>query len=690
VANTSGNSVSVIDGTSASGTRNTVTATIGVGSQPVGAAVDPVAHTLYVAVSGNNLLAVIDEITNTVSGIVAVGSYPTGVGLDPVTHTVYVANAGSQSISVVDGVTKTVTTSVGVGSYPQGVTVDPASHTVYVGNDGGSVSVIDGTTNTLTTSVGVGLYPDYLAVDLSTHAVYVANPGDGSVSVITPTPLQPQAITFLSDVPTAPVPGGGYEVTATGGGSGNAVTFSTASSACTIIGSTVTFLHAGPCVVDADQAGSSTYFAAPRAQQSFPIGLAAQAVSMTSTAPTAPVVGMTYPVTATGGGSGEAVTLSIASTTTNGACTVNGSTVTFVHPGSCVVNADQAGTADYTAATTVSQTVVVNPAATHTSLAVGSSKLTAQVTVPAPGAATPTGTVTFSVAGLPVGSASVINGLATLAYTVPSGATRQVAAVYSGSADLTGSSVSTARHDPSITATVRSAAAKTKQGWYRRPITVTFHCKLRGAPLTTACPAVVTFRSNGAGRSLTRTIIATDGGVATVAVSGMNLDRDAPSVSVGRVRNGATYNATPPRATCVGRDGLSGIQSCTVTRTGSGSRTTVVVTATDNAGNARRTRASYTTRRIYLQGATVRRNAFLVHTGHTYTIVVVGSARRPTYYDAAVYPHQPHRSDLAFHAAGHHRWTLGVTMTGSLRSHRYWNVGVKIAATVYALKIQIA
>ena len=81
------------------------------------------------------------------------------------------------------------------------------------------------------------------------------------------TSLKTQMITFTSTPPTNPTVGGTYSVSATGGGSGNPVTFSIASGACSISGATVSFTVVGMCVVDADQVGNSKFNAASRVQQ---------------------------------------------------------------------------------------------------------------------------------------------------------------------------------------------------------------------------------------------------------------------------------------------------------------------------------------------------------------------------------------------------------------------------------------
>ena len=131
---------------------------------------------------------------------------------------------------------------------------------------------------------------------------------------------------------------------------------------------------------------------------------AAQAVSFTTTPPTV-TVGDSYAAAATGGPSGQPVTFSADPSTTNSACTVaTDGTVTFQHSGVCVIDADQAGNVDYTAAPTAQQNVPVGAAATTLTVAVSPNAVTATVTAVNPAAGTPTGTVEFSVNGGVVGT----------------------------------------------------------------------------------------------------------------------------------------------------------------------------------------------------------------------------------------------------------------------------------------------
>jgi hypothetical protein len=120
-------------------------------------------------------------------------------------------------------------------------------------------------------------------------------------------------------------------------------------------------------VIDANQAGNGTYTAAPQQQQSLTIASAAktpQTIAFTSTPPTNPTVGGGYTVTATGGASGNAVTFSIDLSSATGACAISGATVSLTGAGECLIDANQAGNANYTAAPQAQQTLSIVPALT--------------------------------------------------------------------------------------------------------------------------------------------------------------------------------------------------------------------------------------------------------------------------------------------------------------------------------------
>lgn len=84
-----------------------------------------------------------------------------------------------------------------------------------------------------------------------------------------------------------------------------------------------------------------------------------QAITFTSTAPSSATVNTSYFVTATGGASGNPVTFSVDGASGQGVCTVSGSRVNFLNGGTCVIDANQAGTVNYAAAPQVQQSVFV-------------------------------------------------------------------------------------------------------------------------------------------------------------------------------------------------------------------------------------------------------------------------------------------------------------------------------------------
>ena len=177
-----------------------------------------------------------------------------------------------------------------------------------------------------------------------------------------------QSISFTA--PATGTVGGSATLTATGGGSGNPVIFSVDASSgagvCTVSGTngaTVTYAGAGSCVIDANQAGNANYLAAPQVQQTITVGKASQSISFT--APATGTVGASATLTATGGGSGNPVVFSVDASSGAGVCTVsgtNGSTVSYTAAGSCVIDASQAGNANYLAAPQLTQTITVNQA----------------------------------------------------------------------------------------------------------------------------------------------------------------------------------------------------------------------------------------------------------------------------------------------------------------------------------------
>ena len=143
------------------------------------------------------------------------------------------------------------------------------------------------------------------------------------------------------------------------------------------------------------------------------VNQAVQTINFTQ--PTSPVTyssGLTIPLSATGGASGNPVVFTI-DTSSSGTGSITGSTLTVTAAGTFVIDANQAGNTNYSAATQVQKSVVVNAVPTVSAYAVASP--TPTQTVQPGGAATYTinvnpvngafnSVVTLSASGLPAGA----------------------------------------------------------------------------------------------------------------------------------------------------------------------------------------------------------------------------------------------------------------------------------------------
>jgi hypothetical protein len=202
-------------------------------------------------------------------------------------------------------------------------------------------------------------------------------------------------------------------------GSGTApVTFSTSSSAvCSIVGTTLTALAAGPCFITASQAEDGSYAAASNVTKSIMIAKAAQTITFT---PVSSLIATTpsYALTAT---AGVGATVSFSSTTP-AVCTVSGTTLTPVKAGTCSITASQAGTASYLAATNVSKSITIDLAPQAALTVTNSTKFAFKkgvpVTLTSAGGSGTGNAVTFTVRGT---GCSITSGALTVEATTKPG-----------------------------------------------------------------------------------------------------------------------------------------------------------------------------------------------------------------------------------------------------------------------------
>ena len=224
-----------------------------------------------------------------------------------------------------------------------------------------------------------------------------------SYAAVTPTAQTAQSQTITFTAPTSPVtyPVSPITLSATAS-SGLAVNLSVLSGPGSITGNTLTVTGTGTIVIAANQAGNSSYAAAPQVTQSLVVNAASGlSQTITFTAPTSPVTYPVAPITLSAtASSGLTVTFSVLS----GPGSISGTTLTVNGTGTIVIAANQAGNGSYAAAPQVTQSLVVN----------AGSGLSQTITFTAP-----TSPVTYPVSPITL-SATASSGL-TVTFSVISG-----------------------------------------------------------------------------------------------------------------------------------------------------------------------------------------------------------------------------------------------------------------------------
>ncbi|MCX5521341.1 YncE family protein [Streptomyces bobili] len=149
---------------------------------PLGVAVDPASHRVYVTQPDFNAVSVIGPGTDGVIATIPVRQQPTDIVVDALRRRVYVANSGANTVSVID-MDSHDPADISVTAGSAGVAVDSRGH-AYVTQFDGTVKVIDATSHSVSTSIPVGSQPKGLAFEPRSDRLYVANSGDGTVSAI--------------------------------------------------------------------------------------------------------------------------------------------------------------------------------------------------------------------------------------------------------------------------------------------------------------------------------------------------------------------------------------------------------------------------------------------------------------------------------------------------------------------------
>ncbi len=175
-------------------------------------------------------------------------------------------------------------------------------------------------------------------------------------------------------------------------------------------------------------------YAAVIKTQTIAVNQASQTITFTP--PISPVIFGVSPVTlvATGGSSGNSVIFSVLS----GPGTISGHTLTVTGAGTLQIAANQGGNANYTAASQVMQSIVVNKATPVVTLQSNANPalLQSTTTLTAMVSAGATGTISFLDGTTPLGTSTASGGIATLAISTLAAGSHAITAAYSGDANF--------------------------------------------------------------------------------------------------------------------------------------------------------------------------------------------------------------------------------------------------------------
>ena len=172
-------------------------ATVPIGPNPSGVAVNMSTNTVYVSDIDYNTVTVVNGATNTTTTIQTGGTNGLGgLAVNETTNTIYVLKSGlfgnTPSLIVINGATGTISTTISVPSISGQIAVNPVTNQIYVSTWGGpdgpyNVVVIDGTTNAVTATISIPRQLGDIVVDSTRNVIYALNvtePGNAEISVI--------------------------------------------------------------------------------------------------------------------------------------------------------------------------------------------------------------------------------------------------------------------------------------------------------------------------------------------------------------------------------------------------------------------------------------------------------------------------------------------------------------------------
>ncbi len=144
------------------------------GATAVAPTYSSISHEVYQPNFGSNNISVFRG--SSFEGNISVGPGPGTPVVDPVTGDLYIAVTNNDSVVVINPATNDVVANVAVGTTPDTPVYDPSDGEIYVSNGpDGTESAINASTNTVVATISVGAGPIVAAFDSANDDLYVPN-----------------------------------------------------------------------------------------------------------------------------------------------------------------------------------------------------------------------------------------------------------------------------------------------------------------------------------------------------------------------------------------------------------------------------------------------------------------------------------------------------------------------------------
>jgi YVTN family beta-propeller protein len=182
VSNRKSGNITVIDRYAA-----TVVDVIKTGNNPQGMAYSPITQELYLAISDDDIIAVIDINTLQVVQNIPLkfGDVPTRLHLSQENDMLYVVNRGSNSLACIDIRSHQEVDRASLGTSPEAITGDDRTGNVYVSNGlSNNVSIYQPFDREITLTFSVDGAPGEIWVDARTNSLFLAYPHQRTLTAV--------------------------------------------------------------------------------------------------------------------------------------------------------------------------------------------------------------------------------------------------------------------------------------------------------------------------------------------------------------------------------------------------------------------------------------------------------------------------------------------------------------------------